>query len=118
MIARRRLRYSVRTLLLSSTLICLALATWAACRTRAISDVSNHANGWSPEVVAPFLLRTHFSDNVTAHDTFHVWAFGCVLSLPFKSAYPEPNPTIITVQPRIIFNPEPEQRQLGFQLRQ
>ena len=113
MIARRHFRYSIRRLFFLVTLVCLVATIWPWCRSRAISDVSSHAGGYPAEVVAPFLLRAHFSDNVTARDTLHAWAFGRVFPLPFHSEYPEPNPVIITVQPRIIYQSEPEQLNLG-----
>ncbi len=111
-ISRIRFRYSLRSAVSILTLACVIAGTRHNCRHRATEDVEA-ATGWPPSVVAPSLLRTITRDNVTVRRTFHVWCFGAVIDLPFRSEYPEPNPFIITVQPRIIIDSEPPLEGLG-----
>lgn len=105
---RFRLRYSIRFLFLTLTLACLYFGTWQNCKVRAISEVKA-ATGWRPTtIIAPFLFHVSSSDNITVRNTFHVWSFAGVIDLPIASEYPEPNPVIMVVQPRLVYQPDDE----------
>lgn len=103
---RFRCRYSLRTALLAISFIGVVVGAWQNCRERAVNDVMTKAETWgTPKVVAPFLIYTSVSDNVTVRDRLHFWLGGPVMSVPFGT-YPEPSPVIMVVQPRIIFTRE------------
>lgn len=104
--SRFRFRYSIRFLFLILTLVCVYLGTWHDCKERAISEVKA-ATGWRPTTtIAPFLFHVWSSDNITVRNTFHVWSFVGVIDLPIASECPEPNPVVMVVQPRIIYQPD------------
>lgn len=110
MASRRRLRFSVRSLLVASSLLCAILGGWEASELRAVRDVMRAARGRKPEVVAPFLLAVSKSDNVTVKRTYHVWLSGAVLDLLYWSEHPETDPVVMTVQPRILVEFDEDQR--------
>jgi hypothetical protein len=110
MAGRTRLRFSVRSLLVASSLLCVALGGWEASEPRAVRDVMRAAGGWQSEVVAPYVLAVTKSDNVTVKTTYHVWLLGAVLGLPYWSEHPETGGLIMTVRPRIIIEFDEDQR--------
>ncbi len=86
---RKWTRFSFRALLGTLTLVCVSLASWNVCKQLALRDVKTASDGWSPEVVAPYLLRVKKSDNVTVVTTFHAWIFGMICDLPYSRRSPE-----------------------------
>ena len=94
MFTNRRVRFSVRTVLLLVTLFWVYLGTWQSAKTRVIKDVESYArsNGSSPteaaRPVAPFVVEVSSSTLYTGPLTilhrrqYYVWLFGRVLKLP------------------------------------
>ena len=112
---RRWLRFSMRAILGTITLVCVSLAAWNVCKQRAVMDVKTVSGGWSPEIVAPYLLSVEKSDNVTVVATYHLWCLGLICDLPFSRRFPETGGFISVVRPRIIIQEEEEER-LGIPL--
>ena len=86
------------------TLMCLIASVWTTCAPRAVHDVVA-STGWPPTVIGPFVLCTTKNNNITVQRDFYLWCFGSVIHLPWHAEVPTPNPTILTVQPRIILEP-------------
>ena len=103
---RKWMRFSLRLLLGTITLVCVFLASWNACRHRAVSDVKVASGGWTPRIVAPYLLSVEKSDNVTVVETYHFWCFGQICDLPYSHQFPETGGFFSVVRPRIIIQGE------------
>ena len=95
-------------MMLLLTFVCLLAGVWSNFREQAINDVTEAAGGWTPQVIAPYVLRTSKTDNISVKETHHLWLFGAVIDLPFVREFPEPTPFMLTVQPTIILDFEEE----------
>ncbi len=91
-----------------TTFVCLTLGLWEICEKRAISDVSQSEGGWTPSVVLPYVLRVSKSHNITVRETYHLWALGYVVRIPYSNERPNDDPIILTVGGRVIIQPEQE----------
>jgi hypothetical protein len=103
------MRFSMRAMLGTMVLVCVSLTAWNICEQRAVTDVKTASGGFSPKVVAPYLLSVEKSDNVTVTATYHAWCFGLVCDLPYSRQFPETGGFYSVVRPRIIIqDKEPE----------
>ena len=89
-------------------LVGLYFGTWPHFRNAAIRDVKS-STVCKTTVVVPWLLRTQRTDNITVQERYHLWAFGTVIRLPYAREYSDPNPLIMVVQPRIIFEADDDE---------
>ncbi|MDP6445525.1 MAG: hypothetical protein QF805_17125 [Pirellulaceae bacterium] len=71
--SRKWSRFSLRLLFCSISFLCVCLASWNVCQQRAISDVKTASGGWTPKIVAPFVLGVERSNNVTVRETYHLF---------------------------------------------
>lgn len=97
-----------------TTFAFFTLGLWKLCEHRAISDVKQTAGGWPPSVVLPYVLRVSKSDNVTIRESYHLWALGYVVRVPYSIERPYDSGLILTVRPRILIQPEDEISVSGF----
>jgi hypothetical protein len=91
---RRRLTFSLRVLLLITTLACILLAGWSFTAKRGVQIVDTHLLGrWGTrggvKPAAPFVLsaprRRLEGQTIVDEKTYHLWIFGRVLDLPFAT---------------------------------
>jgi len=91
---------------------CVILAVWDACRDRALIDV-RIATKSSCSVIGPYLLHSEQYNHQCICNTYHVWLFGTVVDLPWRSDRPNPHSLIITVTPAVIVQHEEEEAIIG-----
>lgn len=103
---RRWTRFSLRAAMGTVMLLCVVLASWNVRQQRAVLDVKAASGGWTPEVVAPYLLRVERSDNVDIEVTYHVWCFGLTCDLPYAQQSPATGGFFSVSRPRIIVQVE------------
>jgi hypothetical protein len=95
---RWRPRFSVRTLVIIVTLVCLYAASWGPTKTRGTQEVLHREDtSLTARAIAPLLIsidEEHVSHDVFAdgscqfwtegHRSYYFWFFGYVAELPYE----------------------------------
>jgi hypothetical protein len=95
----RKPRFSLRTLIILTTLVCIYLGCWFPTATQGVSDVQKRINSEAeatrklPMPRAPLFLETTRtrlllmtpSPITSTTSTYYVWFFGWVAKLPFTT---------------------------------
>ena len=85
---RIRPRFSVRTLVILVTLVCMYAACWGPTKTRGVEDVGQHTLVSSSSVtpIAPLILRTQarYPCSRGPDIGYYVWCFGYVAELSYE----------------------------------
>ena len=98
-VKRWRPKFSVRTLAILLTLVCVYLACWGPTKTRGRAQVEKVAKLWSADssAIAPLIVAvegTKFVARVQVRQRrYYFWFFGYVAKLPYEREVP-PQPLV------------------------
>ena len=103
MTPRRRLRFSIRTMLILVATVGVYFGSWQVFEERSLQEVREYANrddtqAQNESSTIPFIVGTdesciplvsEFAATVPEyHRRYYVWAFGCVVKLPYELELP------------------------------
>ena len=86
---RFRLRFSIRTLAILVTLICMYAACWGPTKSRGIPQVQRDRGAFRPVAIAPLIVASdgwikREGDYLLVRRRYHFWFFGYIAKLPWE----------------------------------